>query len=187
MSDRENMPLTNEHFAAWCQKMLGQPFWYGCCGQKATAELLQEKALQYPSEYRSDRLARCRLDILHQAVVCDCIGAAKGYAWTGGGQSIIDAIGTALPVVSHYGSHHCPDKSASAMFAYAVSLGPAWGPVATLPELPGLALFKPGHTGYYIGGGLAVEWRGFDTGCVLTKVAERDWLHWYALPFLQYA
>ena len=31
MADRINTPFTNEHFADWCQKMVGQPYWYGTC------------------------------------------------------------------------------------------------------------------------------------------------------------
>lgn len=45
----------------------------------------------------------------------------------------------------------------------------------TLPEIVGLALFTDGHIGYYVGGGYAVEWRGFNYGCVKTVVKERTW------------
>ena len=36
-----------------------------------------------------------------------------------------------------------------------------WGTIDTLPEIPGLALYKDGHARYYIGNGYAVEWQGF--------------------------
>ena len=29
MPERINTPFTNEHFAAFCLSMLGQPYWYG--------------------------------------------------------------------------------------------------------------------------------------------------------------
>ena len=29
MSERINTPFTNEHFVAFCKKMVGQPYWYG--------------------------------------------------------------------------------------------------------------------------------------------------------------
>ena len=58
--------------------------------------------------------------------------------------------------------------------------------MATLPEVPGLALTKDGHVGYYIGNGWSVEWQGFAYGCVKTQVSKRPWTHWYALPFLDY-
>ena len=61
-----------------------------------------------------------------------------------------------------------------------------WGTIDTLPEIVGLALHTDGHVGYYVGNGYAVEWRGFNYGCVRTKVKERKWKYWYKLPFIQY-
>lgn len=43
-----------------------------------------------------------------------------------------------------------------------------------------------GHIGYYVGGGYAVEWRGFNYGCVKTRVNDRTWKHWAKLPFIDY-
>jgi len=63
MSERINIPFTNEHFAAFCEKMLGQPYWYGSCAYKATAALLNRKSRQYPSHYGSARTARYQQDI----------------------------------------------------------------------------------------------------------------------------
>lgn len=186
MSERIGIPFTNEHFAAYCLKMVGHPYWYGTCGYKATSSLLSRKTAQYPSHYTSGRAARYKQDIANREVVCDCIGGAKGYAWTGGGQAMLDAIGTEKSVPSTYGSHGCPDKGANSMFSYAKSKGCAWGTIATLPEVPGLALTKDGHVGYYIGNGWAVEWQGFSYGCVKTQVSKRPWTHWYALPFIDY-
>ena len=51
MSERIYTSFTNEHFAAYCLKMVGQPYWYGTCGYKATTSLLNRKAQQYPSHY----------------------------------------------------------------------------------------------------------------------------------------
>ena len=185
-SERINTPFTNEHFAAFCLSMIGHPYWYGCCGYKATSSLLSRKTSQYPSHYGSSRTARYKQDIANNEVVCDCIGGAKGYAWSGGGQSMLAAIGTDKAVSSSYGSHGCPDKGANGMFTYAKSKGCAWGTIGTLPEIIGLALYKDGHVGYYVGGGYAVEWQGFAYGCVKTKVSKRPWTHWYQLPFIDY-
>ena len=186
MSERVNKPFTAEHFVAYCLRMVGHPYWYGTCGYKATSSLLSRKAKQYPSHYGSSRNNRYKQDIANREVVCDCIGGAKGYAWTGGGQAMLDAIGTDKSVPSTYGAHGCPDKGANSMFSYAKSKGCAWGTMATLPEVPGLALTKDGHVGYYIGNGWAVEWQGFAYGCVKTQVSKRPWTHWYALPFIDY-
>ena len=186
MSERIKTPFTNEHFVAYCEKMLGQPYWYGTCGYKATNDLLTRKAKQYPDSYASSRTSRYKQDIAAKAVVCDCIGGAKGYAWSGGGDSMLAAIGTDKAVSNSYGSHGCPDKGANGMFTYAKSKGMDWGVIGTLPEVIGLALYKSGHVGYYVGEGYAIEWKGFAYGCVKTKVEGRGWTHWYRLPFIDY-
>ena len=183
---RIDTPFTNEHFVAWCEKMLGQPYWYGSCAYKATAALLNRKSRQYPSHYGSARTARYQQDIRNRAVVCDCIGGLKGYCWTGGGQSALEAIGTDKSITSKYGSNGCPDKGANSMFSWAKKKGMDWGTIDTLPEIPGLALYKDGHAGYYVGNGYAVEWQGFSWGCVKTQVKKRPWTHWYKLPFIDY-
>ncbi len=185
-SNRVEMPFTNEHFMAFCEKMLGQPYWYGCCMYKATSGLLSRKTSQYPSSYATSRTTRYRQDIAAKKIVSDCIGAAKGYAWTGGGIGLLEAIGTDATYSSKYGSNGCPDKGANGMFTYAKSKGMDWGAIGTLPEIVGLALYKSGHVGYYAGNGYAIEWKGFSYGCVKTKVAGRGWTHWYKLPFIRY-
>ena len=175
MSERINTPFTNEHFTAFCLKMVGQPYWYGTCGYKATTSLLSRKGKQYPSHYTSSRMSRYKQDIRDKKVVCDCIGGAKGYAWTNGGQAMLDAIGTDSNISNKYGANGCPDKGANSMFSWAKSKGMDWGAIDTLPEIVGLALHTDGHVGYYVGNGYAVEWRGFNYGCVRTKVKERKW------------
>ena len=183
---RVDIPFTNEHFIAFCEKMLGQPYWYGCCIYKATESLLSRKKSQYPSSYTSSRMNRYRQDIAAGKVVADCIGAAKGYAWSNGGQGVLESIGTDKSFTNKYGSNGCPDKGADSMFTYAKQKGIDWGTIDTLPETAGVALYKPGHIGYYVGGGYVIEWKGFSYGCVKTKVAGRRWTHWYRLPFIQY-
>lgn len=184
--NREAVPLTNEHFITFCEKMLGQPYWYGTCLYMATSSLLSRKTSQYPSSYSTSRAARYRQDVAAKKIVADCIGAAKGYAWTGGGIGVLEAIGTEATYTSKYGANGCPDKGANGMFTYAKSKGRDWGAIGTLPEIAGLALYKSGHVGYYAGNGYAIEWKGFSYGCVKTKVAGRGWTHWYKLPFIQY-
>jgi len=186
MSERINTPFTNEHFVAFCQSMLGQPYWYGTVVYKCTESLRARKAKQYPSHYGSSRTNRYRDDIAKKKVCADCVGLIKGYNWTNGGQGVAEAIGTDKAITSKYGANGCPDKSANGMFTYAKSKGCDWGTMDSLPELPGVALRSDGHVGVYIGGGYAVEERGFNYGCVKTRVSSRNWTHWYKLPFIDY-
>ena len=186
MPDRINTPLTNEHFAAFCQSMVGQPYWYGTCVYKCTESLRSRKAAQYPSHYGSSRTSRYKDDISKKKVCADCVGLIKGYCWTGGGKGVIESIGTDKTYSSTYGGNGCPDKSANGMFSYAKSKGCSWGTMDSMPEVPGIALRSDGHVGVYIGGGYAVEERGFSYGCVKTRVKDRSWTHWYFLPFIDY-
>ena len=186
MSERINTPFTNEHFVAFCEKMVGQPYWYGTVVYKCSESLRSRKANQYPSHYGSSRTARYKQDIADKKVCADCVGLIKGYNWTGGGKGVIESIGTDKTFTSKYGGNGCPDKSANGMFSYAKSKGCAWGTIDTLPEIPGVALRSDGHVGVYVGDGYAVEERGFSYGCVRTKVASRKWTHWFQLPFVDY-
>ena len=166
--------------------MVGQPYWYGTAGYKCSKSLLTSKRNQYPDHYLEKNEGIYQDGIKKKLVCADCIGGCKGYAWTGGGQSILDAIGTDKSISSSYGSHGCPDKGANSMFTYAKSKGCAWGAIDTLPEVVGLALYKNGHAGYYVGDGWAVEWKGTAYGCVKGAVKGRGWTHWYMLPFIDY-
>lgn len=60
------------------------------------------------------------------------------------------------------------------------------GPINTLPEIPGLALWRKGHIGVYIGNGYAIEFRGTNYGCVQTAVKDRDWTHWGKIDGVNY-
>lgn len=186
MAERINTPFTNEHFAAFCLRMVGQPYWYGTCIYKCTESLRARKAEQYPSHYKDSRTSRYRQDIDAKKVCADCIGGCKGYAWTGGGIGVVEAIGTDNTYSSKYGGGNCPDKSANGMFTYAKSKGMDYGTIDTLPDVVGLVLHKDGHVGYTVGDGYAVEWKGYSSGCVKTKIADSNWLNWFRLPFIDY-
>ena len=56
--------------------------------------------------------------------------------------------------------------------------------IATAPV--GAAVWRKGHIGVYIGNGLAIEARGSAYGVVRTKVANRDWTHWFLLSDITY-
>ena len=186
ITERITIPFFNEHFVAFCLAMLEQPYWYGSCVYKCTESLRSRKAKQYPSHYKDSRTARYKDDIAKKKICADCVGLIKGYMWTHGGAGVIEAIGTDKTFSSKYGGNGCPDKSANGMFTYAKSKGCAWGTIDTLPEIPGIALRSDGHVGIYVGGGDAVEERGFSYGCVKTRVASRKWTHWFQLPFIDY-
>ena len=61
-----------------------------------------------------------------------------------------------------------------------------YGTVSSMPEIPGLMLWKSGHAGVYIGGGYAIEAMGTRKGVVKTEVSGRGWQGWCKLPYIDY-
>ena len=138
--------------------------------------LLKRKTEQYPDHYKAARVSRYRADIAAGQVCGDCVGGAiKGAAWT---------LLSTEPW--KYASHGVQDRSADGMFEWCKSLGAEHGTIDTIPDRPGVAVRMKGHVGVYVGGGEAVEWRGFAYGCVVTQLAARPWTDWYALPWVEY-
>lgn len=87
---------------------------------------------------------------------------------------IVDAMRTENP---KYG-----DRNANTFKAQFVE----GGPVATIPDIPGLAVWRSGHIGLYIGGGQVIEFRGTDYGCVQTTLSKRDFTHWGKIRDVDY-
>ena len=185
-TNRALIPFTNEHFVAFLREMVGRPYWYGTCVYKCSNSLLTRKAKQYPSHYKDERTATYKKHIAAKEVCADCIGAAKGYAWTNAGDGVVEAIGNDKSITSKYGSNKCPDKGANSMFAYAKDKGMPWGTIGTIPEIIGLAVTFSGHVGYYVGNGKVIEFKGFKYGCKETNLSAGKWTHWYMLPFIDY-
>ncbi len=165
------MAKTNWGLVDWAKKWVGMPYWYGCVCYKCTDELLNRKAKQYPKHYTQSRMSRYKADISEGKWAADCIGLAKGYMWW-----------DSEKVAAKYAVNGCPDMSANGM----LEIAKVKGDIKTLPELPGTMLWMNGHAGVYIGGGWAIEERGFNYGCVKTKVTDRPWKKWYRLPGLTY-
>ena len=68
-----------------------------------------------------------------------------------------------------YGTHGMPDIGANQMYYNAKESGP----ISTMPDIPGLAVWHEGHIGVYIGGGQVVEAMGTKYGVVKTELAGR--------------
>lgn len=171
--------FTAAEHVAWLreQARLKRPYWYGVYYKPCTEKLLQKKAKQYPEHYGSSRMSTYRKHIAAGQIAGDCVnGAIKGAIWS--------ELGKREPV---YGSHGCPDTNADGMFKKCKNWGMDWGTIDTMPDRPGVAVRMAGHVGVYVGNGEVVEWRGFKYGCVITKLNERKWLHWYELPWTDYA
>ena len=55
-----------------------------------------------------------------------------------------------------------------------------------MPDTPGLAVWKAGHIGVYIGNGEVIEAMGTKYGVVKTQLEGRGWTHWLEVPGIEY-
>lgn len=149
-------------------------YWYGTCGYKCTQALYNSKRNQYPGHYTAARASGYAKDIAEGRWCADCVGMIKAFFWMNGN---IDGP-------NRYATNHCPDTSADGM----IKLCKQTGPISTIPDIPGLVVWKSGHIGVYIGNGYTIEERGFAYDCVKRKVKDGPWTRWGRLPdyMLQY-
>lgn len=149
---------------------------WGTYGNVLTQSLFDYKLEQYP-EGVGDYEEFIRENWLGRRTA-DCIGLLKGYAW-------LDTTDMTIG----YAENGAPDYGANQMYQYVKKSGAEgedYGGMASMPEIPGLMLWKEGHAGVYIGGGYAIEAMGTQYGVVKTEVDGRGWKGWGKLPFLDY-
>lgn len=138
---------------------------YGTFGSVLTEQLLKDKLKQYPSNvvaYESFIRANWM-----GKMVTDCVGLIKSYLWWNGVKAVYSSL---------------YDVSANGMYERAKEKGP----ISTMPEIPGLCVWRTGHIGVYIGNGEVIEARGTKYGVVKTKIKERTFTHWLKCPFIIY-
>ena len=142
---------------------------WGTFGLVLTESLFEAKLAQYPDALASNA------DFIRQTWVggrtTDCVGLIKGYGWLDAGTEEIV-----------YNTNGMPDISANEMYHSAT----VSGPIDTIPETPGLAVWHDGHIGVYIGGGEVVEAMGTRYGVVKTKLEGARWTHWLKIPYISY-
>lgn len=166
----ESHMLTSKQLVAYCERVLaaGWAYWYGTYGKRCSQSLYEAKKKQYPKHYTSDRTSGYKKDIASGKRCADCVGLIKSFFWTNG---IFDAE-------PKYAINNCPDVSANGMIALCTQTGP----ISTIPDIPGLVVWKSGHIGVTIGGGYTIEMRGFAYDCVKRKVKDGPWTKWGKLP-----
>jgi hypothetical protein len=161
---------TNIGLAEHAKKAL-QEKWgyvYGTFGTVLTDSLLQQKLKQYPNEV-GKYLSFIKANWLGRKVV-DCVGLIKAYIWEDNGKVIYTAS---------------TDVSANGMYLKANEKGP----ISTIPEIPGLCVWKNGHIGIYIGNNQVIESHGTKTGVILTPLrgaGATPWTNWLKCPYIEY-
>ena len=168
-STKNNRDLAAYAVQAWEN---GWGYVWGTFGDVLTESVLTYKLEQYPEIKESETFIR---ENWLGRRTTDCVGLIKSYGW-------FDPVTGAI----HYGTNGMPDFSADQMYASAADNDTDYGTMDTMPEIVGLALWKSGHIGVYIGGGYAVEAMGTRYGVVKTKVEGRGWQGWCKLPYIEY-
>ena len=154
MKTRNNIQLTT-----YAAAQIGRPYWFGTSGQTATMKLLDQKRKQYPKYYTAKDFEKQLGQKVH-----DCFGLVEGCLMS-------QDENTGAVYNAKY------DISAD----MAISKCEKSGKLATLPEIPGLLLWKPGPAGVYLGNGKTVEAKGHKYGVVTT--VDTAWQKWGMMSY----
>ncbi len=147
----------------------GWGYVWGTYGNVLTEGLLDYKIDQYP-----DGVGNYETFIRNHWLggrTTDCVGLIKGYGWLDTDDLSID-----------YGTNGMPDYGANQMYHSAT----VSGTMSTMPDTPGIAVWKNGHIGVYIGDGYVIEAMGTSSGVVKTEVEGRGWAGWCEIPYITY-
>ena len=160
---------TNAGLVEYAKAQLGRPYWYGTCGDIASVKLWEGRAKAYPRYYSKARFDKMkeRGDIGKK--VHDCSGLIKGYL-----------MSNSPDMAATYKKSY--DLSANGFLKNAVESGP----ISSIPEIPGLAVWRNNHIGIYVGGGEVIEAKGFDYGVVKSALKGSTFAKWIKLPFITY-
>lgn len=147
----------------------GWGYVWGTFGEVLTEGLLEAKMEQYP-----DNVPQYE-DFIRENWLgkrtADCIGLIKSYSWWNADEQRII-----------YLSNNHPEAGTEYIFSQAT----VKGTIDTLPEIPGLVLYKKGHVGVYIGNGEVIESAGTKQGVIKTQIEGSAWTHWLKSPWITY-
>lgn len=148
----------------------GWGYVWGTYGDVLTETLFSSKLEQYPDGVGNyESFIR---DNWLGGRTTDCVGLIKGYGWLDPNTMEIE-----------YGTNGMPDISADSMYKNAA----VSGSMDTMPDVPGIAVWKSGHIGIYVGNGKVIEAMGTKYGVVKTNLADRSWSAWLKITYINYS
>ena len=161
------MSKNNLGLVEHCKKALDENWGYGLgtIGRVMTEDILREISTRL--NLSSDFVNYIKNNYMGKRTV-DCASLIKSYLWWDDGNVKYDSS---------------IDISADTMFYIAK----VKGSIDTIPEIPGLIVYKKGHVGVYIGNGKVIEARGTKYGVVETDLNDRGWTDWFKSTFVEYA
>lgn len=153
----------------------GFVYWYGTFGSEVCSQdLFNRKKKQYPNYY--DQLkykVSFAQQIKNKDIPVDCAGLLK--------------FALMQPDYSKIGfSKYNPTYDLSAN-GYITNGCSQTGAISSIPEIPGIIVWKEGHLGIYVGSGKVIEARGHDYGVVMTDLNSRGWQKWGKCKWVTYA
>ncbi len=147
----------------------GWGYVWGTYGNVLHLSSLESLAKQYPEEV-GERMEYIKEHWLGGRTA-DCGGLIKGYVWLDAGIGEIE-----------YATNGMPALRADEIYAAATEKGT----IDNIPEILGVAVWKKGHIGVYIGNGEIIEAMSTNQGVVRTKLENGTWTHWLKVPNITY-
>ena len=165
-STKNNLDLVQWAIAA---EKAGWGYVWGTYGEVLSSAMLEAKLEQYPEEL-AEQEEFIREHWLHSRTA-DCAGLIKGYGWLNAETRELE-----------YGTNGMPDLGSDDFYANATEKGS----IDTIPELPGLAVWREGHIGIYVGNGEVIHASRTTVGVIRSRLADGDWTHWLEIPYISY-
>ena len=179
--EKITLKSTNEHIfndkkasslvdhAIFC---LGLPtvYLWGGLGEIITEDIIRDRKEAYPKQYTEEYCESLRKLIGKNIHGFDCSGLIKNFIMGG---------------IADFKYNASLDMNSYMM----LSLAEQSGPIETIPEIPGVCLFMPGHAGIYIGNGYVIESTSnvkFGNGVVKTMLSDRKWTNWFFCKGVNY-
>ncbi len=177
--DRFN--LTSDGLVDFVKKCRFSPHVYvwDANGQILTHELLDFLIANYKDWYTEERVAIRRSLCNRNIRGWDCIGLIKSYVWHDYCQQNTKYYSVESDLCTRTLIEQDLEK----------------GDISTLPEIPGLVLWKKGHVGVYIGDSQVIECtiRNPSTGqpelvggIIQTNIYDVEWTTWLKYPGIKY-
>ena len=167
--------IDNRGLVEFAEKALTEKWGYclGTFGNILTPSLLDQKMKQGYGVGAYNTKHRAYLQQFIGKRVSDCYGLVKAYIWWSGSNPKYNAI---------------EDRNQEMAYRAAKEKGP----LNTIPEIPGLILWMPGHAGIYIGNGEFIECVGAPIGMrkgIIKSgrvVAGSKFTHWFKDTYITY-
>ena len=169
--DLSNTDKNNLDLVKWAQMAYDNKWGYvwGSHGNVLTANELKRLEKSFGSHV-TDKEEYIKSHWLGRRT-SDCVGLIKGYGW-------YDEVSGTIK----YGRNEMKDVTADGMFNAAVEKGP----ISTMPDIPGIAVWHQGHIGVYIGNGYVIHAANTYDGVIKTPITSSGWTHWLKVPYINY-